>query len=57
MGLFPPMPLAVFTPHNSLGLTEKGKIAFMKTMPHASPKHFVDGKLGSKLHVYCASTQ
>lgn len=44
-------------PHNRLGLTEKGEIAFMETMPYAFPKHFIDVKLGSKLHIYCVSAQ
>lgn len=57
MGSFPPVPFTVFTSHNRLGRTEKGEIAFMETMPHALPKHFLDAKLGSKWHVYCASTQ
>lgn len=57
MGLFPPMSFTIFNPHNRLGLTEKGEIAFMETMPHAFPKHFIDVKLSSKLYVYCASTQ
>lgn len=47
----------IYIPQWAWSYTENGEIAFMETMPHALPKHFLDAKLGSKSHVYCVSTQ